>query len=119
MKAKFKYSINCTGSRTNKERMKKELKKLGYELDRDSSTVTMSYLSINNARLSCVQNGCYANFEQGVDRDYDFNLDNENEFNSALAISAIRDDNNPYIGEWIVVAAGSVITSNGPFQKIE
>lgn len=99
---RFKYSITCSGDRKNKKRLAEELTKLGYKRDGISDEFKFNYLSINESKRpqdSNIKQGEFGCYQNKYDRDYSFNIDNEWEFQAALAIAAIRDDNEGYIGE--------------------
>lgn len=97
----FKHSLNLSGTTENKEKFVKDLIDLGYKYSKycinDSN---LRILSINHIGVSQVQNGEYGFYNTPSKREYEFNIDNENEYKTALAIAAIRGEDSQYhIGE--------------------
>lgn len=90
-----KYNLSISGNRDNLTAFHHKLVKLGYSTD--------SYTITDRLYISTYYNGKFwiQNTIPGKS-DYTFNIDNKWEYEAALAIAAIRDDNKPYVGEWVV-----------------
>lgn len=95
----FKHSLNVTGSSI--DRFKKDLQSIGY---REYLTDTGHTLGVNgfNSGGTTNPNGTYRETNNPQSRDYEFNIDNENEYKTALGIAGMRVGNEYYAGEWSV-----------------
>lgn len=111
MSKKFKYSIFANFNNVNTaDQFIEDLEVLGYK-DREKNYLEENSIQIriNSTKDHCseVKNGHYhiditdSSCPSNV-RDFTFNIDNKWEYEAALAIAAIVDDNNPYVGEWVV-----------------
>lgn len=103
----FKYSANIDGTIENKERFIKDLQNRGYTLKIGGATNSYP-LAVNNCSFSNLKNSEYWYADKVKDRDYNFfNIDTDKEYNTALAILSIKDDELFYTGELIeIIAAG-------------
>ena len=110
---KFKHIVVANGSLVARKRLVEELYKIGYKKKDDvllcltdtssNYCITMNYKcgfdyhTPHSGILDGFSNEGEYWKRQGVK--YQFEIDNENEFQAALAIAAIRDDNEGHIGE--------------------
>lgn len=104
----FKYSMYAryTNS-TIAVQFIENLLKLQYikELDRNPENYNCIWINSPKSEKG-LKNGAFAvgimdKVSDHSERDYEFNIDNKWEYEAALAIAAIRDDDKPYVGEWV------------------
>lgn len=123
----YKHSLNLTGTPTNKIFFTNRLKELGYVSGSSYNPSNLSrYLVVNapsNSHSLSTMNGQFNDLRDPLTRDFEFNIDNLWEFDAALAIAAIHDDNEPHIGEWVVAGGGgqdvTVLGEKGTLHKID
>lgn len=97
--SKFKYSINARFTNIeSRNSFMKELITLGYELK--SASFRGDVIIINGTKSLC-GNAEFKLVINPLKRDFTFNIDNKWEYEAALAIAAIRDDDKSYVGEWV------------------
>jgi hypothetical protein len=103
----FKYSANINGVEENKKRFIQDLELRGYKLS-DYDFQLQDTLCVNSSIGSTqLSNGCYRSGDSPRSRDYTFNIDTEQEYNTALAVLSMKDDELFYIGELVeILAAG-------------
>lgn len=140
MENKFKYIVVANGSLETRKTFVEELGKIGYDIPNKNSLclddkqykdspqycITVNYgggyTTPESGRLNGFSDcGKYWR-KKGIK--YQFEIDNENEFQAALAIAAIRDDEIPHIGEWVRANSKrripeSVIGPNDSLHKID
>lgn len=142
MENKFKYIVVANGSLEARKRFVEELGRIGYDITNKNSLclddrqykdspqycITVNYendMGFNipkSGRLNGFSNCGEYWVEKGMK--YQFEIDDENEFQTALAIAAIRDDEIPHIGEWVIAnskrrISGTVIGPNDSLHRID
>lgn len=118
----YKHSLNARGSCENLLKFQEDLKKIGY-IAIDEVITNYTTIGVNSGEsFSRIKNGEFDSLNNPFKRDYEFDIDNHWEYNAALGIAAMRDDNEPHIGEWVVAGGGGDITvlgSRGSLHKID
>lgn len=105
--SKFKYSANISGSVVNKQRFIQDLEVRGYKLE-DYGFDIEDTLCVNSSIWSTqLPNGCYRSGSDPRSRDYTFNINTPDQYDTALAILSMKDDELFYTGELVeILAAG-------------
>ncbi len=105
--SKFKYSANISGSVVNKQRFIQDLEVRGYKLE-DYGFDIEDTLCVNSSIGSTqLPNGCYRSGSDPRSRDYTFNINTPDQYDTALAILSMKDDELFYTGELVeILAAG-------------
>lgn len=101
----FKYSLILKGNYDELSRASEELQKLGYKHKSSCFQGDAIKLLVNNSRKegSDVQNGEFGFYGRDtLARDYTFELSSPIERGAALAIAAIHDDKEGYVGEYVI-----------------
>lgn len=113
----FKYSLNCSFTlESTQEEFIKKLKELGYK--QFLSHYEANIIAVNGNKKSGNEkyNGEYKLLHSTYfERDYTFNIENKWEFEAALAIATIHDDDIPHVGEWI--KSTEYIIKGSPFKS--
>ncbi len=105
----FKYSLRIDGAVTSMSRFSEDLKALGYKHnDRGGRTIGPGkFMVVNQCRdypnQSTVKNGEFTWQTASNPRDYSFDIDTDENYNAALAIAAIHEGPEQYVGELVTI----------------
>ena len=113
----FKYSANINGSILNKQRFVQNLEARGYKLEDYCFRIENTLCVNSSIGSNQLPNGCYRSGDSPRSRDYTFNIDTPDQYDTALAILSIKDDGLFYTGELVEILAaggwGYDFTNNG------
>ena len=111
--SKFKYSANINGSIVNKQRFVQDLEARGYTWEGDYLKYEDDLCVNSSIRSTQLPNGCYRSGSDPRSRDYTFNINTPDQYDTALAILSMKDDELFYTGELVeILAAGGWGYSN-------
>ena len=103
----FKYSANINGSILNKQRFVQDLEVRGYIWAEDYLRYEDDLCVNSSIRSTQLPNGCYRSGSDPRSRDYSFDIDTPDQYDTALAILSMKDDELFYTGELVeILAAG-------------